>query len=246
MDSFTARAAERGQKALSDLPAKLNDFEGKGAEVFAHAASAVPTKMNEHAVASIMGDGAMNPTLDAIATKVTLTIAELNGELQKVERWIKMSVPQAEDGNNWGVEVQGFVLKTVSDERTALKAARDKVETYYKERADAIEKVLASKSEKETTSSGKNSSKGGEKDEDKTTSSNSTETTVTKGAVVADRKQHLTSIDTKWYFAFQDMYEGAITGAAHATDTVQKNLSKVKNPRGEVGDDGGSRPMHMY
>merc|ERR1712216_603128 len=110
-------------------------------------------------------------------------VAELNCDLGQIERWIRLIIPQAEDGNNWGVEVQLHALKIIQEERQKLKTAQDNVKEYYRERAEALEKILDTTEEKETTSTSKNKATGGEKDIDENKESSSTEKVVKKNVV---------------------------------------------------------------
>lgn len=58
-----------------------------------------------------------------------------------IERWISLTVPPHEDGNNFGVDVQASVLKTVQDRSAMLAGYVSDLPSYYWQRATVFEKV---------------------------------------------------------------------------------------------------------
>jgi len=162
---FTTAIVEKGLTTVSAMTASINSlftFESLSAAGTAFGTGDVSTP-NEGLVK------ALTTSLDSL----DLVIAQL----MTMERFVMLTIPKMEDGNNFGVTVQLAALKHMKDERELLSKALEELSKYYSCRADAIEKCKlpttnSTKTSVQCNSSGE--SKGGEK-EGKTTS---TETKV--------------------------------------------------------------------
>ena len=56
-----------------------------------------------------------------------------------MERYILLTIPKMEDGNNFGVTVQLAALKQLKDDREKLEKSLDELSKYASSRADAME-----------------------------------------------------------------------------------------------------------
>jgi len=82
-----------------------------------------------------------------------------------------LSVPMVADGNNFGVEIQEYMVKTLREKKDALKALFDGLNKYSTERGDLWGKAIFPVTEKRSSSKGVKKSSGGEKDSNETTES---------------------------------------------------------------------------
>ena len=168
-----------------------------------------------------------------------------------MERYILLTIPKMEDGNNFGVTVQLAALKHMQDDRGNLEKALEDLSKYAATRADAMEKCkLPSSTQSKTTtqSTGNNETKGGEKEgTTATTASNTEEKTVETASQSADaafRQQAVWSVDTLYYAKARNAFMAALTAYMTAVDFMDKNKEKIAAPKGSGGSGGFS--SHMY
>lgn len=168
-----------------------------------------------------------------------------------MERYILLTIPAMEDGNNFGVTVQLAALKHIQDDRGNLEKALEDLCKYAATRADAMEKCKlpsSTKSKTTTSSTGNNETKGGEKEgTTTTTSSNSEEKTVESATQTADavfRQQSVWSVDTLYYTKARNAFMSALTAFAVAVDFMDKNKEKISAPKGSEGGRGGFSSMY--
>ena len=105
----------------STLPAALPRLEGLVQSLFPHATPSAAFAEFSTALAAELANGsnanngnaAVSAAVDAVADEVysatTVMVA--------LERWISLSTPRMEDGNNFGVSVQMTVSKELKDMR---------------------------------------------------------------------------------------------------------------------------------
>merc|ERR1712146_412302 len=84
--------------------------------------------------------------------------------------WLKLSIPQIEDGNNFGVGIVMEAAKMVTELRKEMEEA---LPEYHKERGAAVEKVIVKQSNSVTNTSSKK--EGSEGQENSVTASRSAE-----------------------------------------------------------------------
>ena len=158
---------------------------------------------------------------------------------------------QHQDGNNFGVTVQMMFAKLLKDERDKLEKSLSETSKYYASRADAIDKFthLPKVSTTETNSSSQSNATGGKDgDENKTSNSTATEekiATSDNGKVNVHRVKALAALDAQMYLdlvaALQSMRNGYIV----ILDNLEKNWTKLEEPRGKGygGYGSGGRSM---
>ena len=167
-----------------------------------------------------------------------------------MERYILLTIPKMEDGNNFGVTVQLAALKQLKDDRERLEKALEELSKYASTRADAMEKCKLPSSTKTKTTTQSTSSgetKGGEK-EGATSSNNKSEEekTVETAAQTSDaafRQQAVWSVDALYYSKARNAYMTALTCFMTAADFMDKNKEKIAAPKG-AGGRGGYSSMY--
>lgn len=167
-------------------------------------------------------------------------ISQCMDDIQTLERFISLHVPQMEDGNNFGVTVQLTISKFLDETRENLGKQLETIPSYYSSRAEAIEKLDLPKSTVSETKTITNSQTTGGKDGDdnKSSETNTKEekTSITEKNVNTDyRRKHLLSLDVQFYGSLRcgliDCYDSYLT----ILDNMEKNKEKLLEPKGRNG-----------
>jgi len=177
----------------TSIPASLPRIEGLLTTHFPYASPSAATKAYTDALAQSIqasanngGNGPIADAIDAVADEVSAAV----DAIISIERFIQLSTPKMEDGNNFGVSVQMTVSKELKDIREALGKVTAGFPDYFDKRAGAFEKISNLPSETQSTSESSSSSTGGkEGDEKKSSSSTSTEKKQSTREV-SERNQH--------------------------------------------------------
>ena len=168
------------------------------------------------------------------------------------DRYITLTFPKMEDGNNFGVTIQLALTKSMSDSREKIEKAMEELLKYTAARADALEKCKNLTSTTTTTvqSKGHSNNEGSNKDgpiktqeckesgEEKMTS-----TTVSSPELVL-RQKAVSHIDLLYFRKAKSLYETALTAYMMAVDFMDKNKAKIDEPKGNDG--GRSAFSSMY
>jgi hypothetical protein len=175
----------------------------------------------------------------ALVTAFDLLVAEAASaamEAKDLAFFVRTLEPQCEDGNNFYVGMQDEVAKIAE---ASCKSCSDlllmRVE-YLEKRADMKEKVLPKVTEDSKTYTGSNTTKKtGEKTEEekKDDSSTSTEKKTSSWEVCSERKEALLRLDTAWQAKVAMSLMTVCYELGRAVDTVQKNMEKILDPRGD-------------
>ncbi|GMH63190.1 hypothetical protein TrLO_g13814 [Triparma laevis f. longispina] len=169
-------------------------------------------------------------------------IAAAIAKIMAFERFIALSNPPMEDGNNFGVTVQMMVAKYCKDTRESLEKIADGLPAYFDSRAGAFEKMPTVPSKTSSSSTSTSSSSGGKDgDEEKKSSSSSTEEKKSSGTS-ADRSNHVVAIDVNFYFKLNTALKTILDSYAVVIDNVTKNFDKLSAPKGTSG----SNSMSMF
>lgn len=157
-----------------------------------------------------------------------------------------------EDGNNFGVTVQMTISKALKEVKDSLVKKMDSVPTYYSSRADLVDKFGLTKTiVTETKTTSKSDVKGGKEGDESKESSTTLSEEKSTGTAAAD-------LDNKFYTRFMalvktdvNFYLNARIGMIECKDSllmildnVDKNMDKLKSPKGDSGYGGNS--MGMY
>jgi len=193
------------------------------------------------------------PTGDApekVVAAVTSTCDVLDTiihQMGMLDRYLYLTIPKMEDGNNFGVTVQLNGLKQLQDDTKVLVAALDDIMKYYSSRADLVEKCKfptssTIKTKSESSSSVKSTStKEEENKEGKSEDSKSDSKTLETEHTTAEQKLRLQALavcDVLYYSKCKAAYTKSTTCYMTAIDYMDKNKEKLSKPKGTNG--GGS------
>jgi hypothetical protein len=99
--------------------------------------------------------GSGSPVMKDLMVKVGTQLNDDIDCLSSLARWIALSVPMVETGGQWGADVQSHVLGIITKANDKLKANLETLPNYYKDRGEALKKVVPSVSRKSSSSTTK-------------------------------------------------------------------------------------------
>lgn len=187
------------------------------------------------------GANAGNATVDRASLAVRGELADVSAKIMTLERWIGLNTPVMEDGGNFGVGVQMVVAKFLKESREEIAKTMAALPAYYKERADAFEKLphpLFSSQTTTRTSSSSQSTGGKDGPESKESTASSTEAKSSERRD-EDRVSHVVAIDVAHYWALSAALQHCVDLYACVIDNVEKNKEKLSNPRSGAGGHSG-------
>jgi hypothetical protein len=168
--------------------------------------------------------------------------------LAAVERYVTWNIPKMEDGGNFGVTVQLAVIKHVQDLCEKLAKNADELSKYSASRADALEKCkqLPSVSSSQTSSTAATESAGGKEEgkETKTSTEEKSTTSTVAGPDGPDRLGAVVSMDCLFWYKAKLQMELILTGYVSALDYLEKNATKLAEPKGSQGSGGHFSSMY--
>mmetsp|Transcript_11623 Transcript_11623/g.23818 ORF Transcript_11623/g.23818 Transcript_11623/m.23818 type:complete len:243 (+) Transcript_11623:36-764(+) len=177
------------------------------------------------------GNDTVSAALFIVRDEISLAVEKI----MTIERFIALSTPPMEDGNNFGVTVQMMVAKYAKEVKDDLIKTLDSLPGYFDARAGAYEKMPTVPSKSSTSSTSSSTSSGG-KDGDEKKESTSTSTEEKKnGSTSMDRANHVVAIDVQFYFKFKIALTTLIDSYAVVIDNVNKNFDKLVAPKGTSG-----------
>ncbi|CAB9517070.1 proteasome (prosome, macropain) activator subunit [Seminavis robusta] len=238
------------QKAAKKQADSITDGAVKTVESMdASYQSLFPFKTLSEATASFSAGDVAKPN-EALAKAVSAAQEAVDSTVTAcltMERYILLTIPQMEDGGNFGVTVQLAGLKMVKDDREKLEKMLEDLSKYASSRADALEKLKlpsSSKSKTTTSTTANNETKGGEKPgATSSTGSNTEEKTVETENQLADapfRQQAVWQVDALYYSKARNAFMSAMTCFMTAADFLDKNKGKIAAPKGSSGGRGFS------
>jgi hypothetical protein len=229
----------RALEVLAGLPGSVEQHYKFIAENLSDTASAARAKMVSEAD---MTAGKANARMSQLVMDITEQMVADIDALSCISRWVTLSIPTIEDGNNFGVDIQMQIAKHINDANAVLQTNRDKLSDYCKDRAAVLEKVVPKVTKKADSSKSTSSKSGGavkKEDEGETVTTSSSESQDTSsGDVLPDSAEHVVQTDLKWFFKLKDISTLMMDTLLTIVDTVDKNKDKITNPRGGAGDGG--------
>ena len=96
---------------MASFPSDLSRMSSSLASLFPHASLSAAGAAFSSQLDTNAADNAGNAQVTVALAAVRDEIAAAVENIQVVERWIALSTPQMEDGNNFGVSVQMMVAK---------------------------------------------------------------------------------------------------------------------------------------
>jgi Proteasome activator pa28 beta subunit len=168
--------------------------------------------------------------------------------LSAVEQYITWNIPKMEDGGNFGVTVQLAVIKHVQDLSEKLLKGAEELAKYHASRADALEKCknLPSTSVTKSSSKGTSEATGGKEEgkESKASEEDKTTTSTSSGPDAVERAKAVVAVDCLYWHKAKVQLQTIITGYVSALDFLEKNATKIAQPKGSQGS--GSHFSSMY
>lgn len=246
LPAYIEQANNRATNALATLPQAIQGIDAlleNPKFLFKSMPSEVAKAFGPYAAS-----GKSNAVVDEVYGVVSDELSRTISLLRDLERWIVLLVPKVEDGNNFGVEVQGAIYGKMNEYRSKLESKLEAMPDYYKDRSGAMEKISGKvNNEKVTTSTASKDAKD-ENGEKKNSESNAesivTKTTETSVAAPSpDAVQHVVMLDGKWHGIFSrdlELIGQVLFGVYHH---LSLNWEKVTLPRGVHGSKSYS---HMF
>jgi len=225
-EAVLAKMAQRASE-LQGLVGEREDLEKKQATFEAQAAKAEP--------------GAINAEVVKVATIARNQAAQTIEDMKALEMWLLAKVPEVSDGNNFGVDVQNFVLGELKAIRTEVSGGLDTMSDYHQKRAASLEKIVRPKSTT-TDSEDKTETEG-----DKTTvkKSKTVKDSSKAEAALPDYVKHIAALDVKEYYACYTRLVDMRNAYIKADLIMSKNRKRLGDPRGD-GEGKRSNAMSMY
>jgi Proteasome activator pa28 beta subunit len=184
---------------------------------------------------------------DAVSAAKAATEA-ITTRLSAVEQYITWNIPKMEDGGNFGVTVQLAVIKHVQDLSDKLVKGAEELSKYHASRADALEKCknLPSTSVSKTVSKSTSEATGGKEEgkESKASDEDKTTTSTSGGADAAERAKAVVAVDCLYWYKAKVQLQTIITGYVSALDFLEKNSTKIAQPKGSQGSGGHFSSMY--
>jgi len=173
--------------------------------------------------------GAPNAEVLKVGALVREQAAAAIEDFKAAEMWLFIKTPEVSDGNNFGVEVQAYVLGELVKARTEITGMIDTVHAYHLLRGATLEKIVKtpSKSTDEETKV--------EKDGDKTTnkSTKTSKTSASESAPLADYVKYTAALDTKEYHSCYCKLVDLRNAYVKASLIMGKNAKRLADPRGD-------------
>lgn len=183
-----------------------------------------------------------NPKCAALAEQVREEAAIATAAFRAAEMWLKLKSPSVSDGNNFGVDVQNYVISELVAMRTQMDAFIIASRDYHYSRAEGVGKLFAGNKSDESTSESSEVADG------KTTkkSTTKTEKNASTPPGQADYKSYIVGLDVKAYHTAFDSLTDIKNNYLKAHVLFAKNMKRLADPRGEGEDGSRVHSMSMF
>jgi len=199
---------------------------------------------------------AMKPGVEAAKSSVNPKVAELSSLLREeaavaasqfraCEMWIRLKAPAVSDGNNFGVDVQNYVLGELQAMRQGMETMGSSGRDYFWARGQGLDKLFGD--DKSTTSQSEHTeseTKGDTKTE-KTSKSTSKDISSSKPPGYPDYHEYVLCLDVRQYHLVFNHLTDLRNHYLKAHVLFAKNMKRLSDPRGE-GAEGGRNVMSMF
>ncbi|EOD04781.1 hypothetical protein EMIHUDRAFT_414292 [Emiliania huxleyi CCMP1516] len=170
--------------------------------------------------------------------------------LKQAELWLILKAPAVSDGNNFGVEVQAFVLGELKALRTGFSAMVALPAEYHQARAQGLEKVAQDSSkdhdESSTTETETSTEEGKTKEKKVVKTVNKCSQGSKSKPTLADYEDYTAALDVKHYHLGKEALVDLRNGYMKAAALFNKNLKRLSDPRGEASGGGYKNTMSMF
>merc|ERR1719198_2196312 len=211
MAKMGGRAAELQQLESNFSAVPLASVEAE----FSKALAKAPTVVNDK-VAKL---GAL------VREQAALTIEDLKAS----EMWLILKTPEVSDGNNFGVDVQQYVIGELKAVKAEVVAMLTSVSDYHSGRAGALEKVV-----RPTTKTVDEESKTAKEGDNTTVTSSKTEKASSKDEPpLPDYVKQVAALDVKAYHGAYLKLTDLRNAYFKAHLLMSKNKKRLTDPRGD-------------
>jgi len=157
--------------------------------------------------------------------------------------WLRIKTPSVSDGNNFGVEVQNYVITELAAMRTAVDGFTTTGKDYHWGRASGLDKLYAENKESSEKSETTEVVDAKPAEVKKVTSSKSSSS---KPVAHADYAAYLVDTDVKQYHTCFNQLSEIRNNYIKAHLLFAKNLKRLTDPRGEGEDGRSGNVMSMF
>lgn len=246
-EALLAHTLEEGQAAIEGLaPNALRIAEIMNAKFPKKALSAVASEMAPGVAAA---KTATNPTCTALGDLVREEAAIAVASFRAAEMWLRLKTPSVSDGNNFGVDVQNYVISELQAMCKVMEAFVAAGRDYHWSRAQGVDKLFGDSAENSTSTSEDSETKE-EDGKPKTTStkkaSKSSSTKESKPNGFPDYNAYLVGIDVKQYHVAYTSLTDIKNNYLKAHMLFTKNMKRLADPRGEGEDGRAVHAMSMF
>lgn len=244
MDPMVDMAIKEGEQAIESLPSHAQRISSLLAQHFpAQTLEAVHSAMKPSVEAA---RGSVNQKVAELSTLVREEAAVAAAQFRAAEMWIRLKAPAVSDGNNFGVDVQNYVVGELQAMRTGMEAMVVSGRDYYWSRGNGLDKLYGedktSTSQKEDTSS----EADGDKKSEKVVKSTSTSSSTSKPPAYPDYFEYVVSVDVRQYHLVFNHLTDMRNNYLKAHVLFAKNMKKLNDPRGEGSDGRSANVMSMF
>ena len=186
-------ACQTGKAVLASMPARADVADALLAKCFS-----TPVAAFRAAAARALAPRKAHAELVATGEAVHALLVDGVADFRALEFWISTRVPPVSDGNNFGVEVQNYVIEQLKAYRVSLAALTEALATYHSSRAAALEKLGGAATTIETSAVESTESKveEGKGKESKGSKLDKTTKTTTKEDS-DDQRAHIVELDVR-------------------------------------------------
>lgn len=183
-----------------------------------------------------------NAKVTALGDLVREEAAVAVGLFRAAEMWLRLKAPTVSDGNNFGVDVQNYVLGELQSMRGGMEAMVIASRDYHWSRGNGLEKLLGDDKKESMTSEVK------EVEGDKTVvkSSTASKTMLCSPPGYPDYKAYVLSLDVKQYHAAFGFLTDMKNNYLKAHVLFAKNMKRLSDPRGDGEDGRSAHSMSMF
>ena len=242
-DSMVEAMIEEGQTAIDALPSHASRISNLlGTHFPAQTLEAVHTAMRPTVEAA---KGGVNTKVAELSSLVREEAAVAAAQFRAIEMWLRLKQPAISDGNNFGVEIQTYVLEQLQKMRTDIEAMIIAGRDYYWTRGQGLEKLFSEDKSVTTTTEDKSTDAEDGKPKEKSSKGVKTTNTSEKKVAYPDYTEYVVCVDVRQYHLMFNHLTDLRNNYLKTHVLFAKNMKKLNDPRGD-GDGKTANVMSMF
>jgi len=228
-----------GKEATAKLPARATEIQTL---MSSWATESLAQKQTTFEAFVASSPGAVNADVAAVVSMVLEQAALTIEDIKALEMWLLMKTPEISDGNNFGVDVQQYVLGELAKIKAEVITMLAVVSDYHSGRAAALEKIV-----RPTTKTVDEESKTAKDKDGKTevTSSKTEKASSKDEPPLPDYVKQAAALDVKAYHGAYLKLTDLRNAYFKAHLLMSKNKKRLTDPRGD-GEGARSNSMSMF